>query len=243
MPPVVHGEQVSGLPSCAVGVEEPDALVDPTLHLVGVHHGVDAPHVVGVGLDRGEAGIQRLAVVTCFLEAERRHAADELGVRVVRGRSPEAFAAGGRAGSGHRRGRSRADGRASARAGRPATGSADRRGAVRRPLQSPSSQAPIAARWACSRSFIVHVGQRVVGASDRRRDRRGQCSSDSGRRRAPGPSVPGPASAASSPARSTTSGWKRTRRSIGTVVQVDRRRRHRSSGCRASRAPTPCGAE
>ena len=53
------------------------------LHLVGVHDGVDRPHVVGVGLDGGQPGGQRLAVVAGLLEPERRHAAHERGVRVV----------------------------------------------------------------------------------------------------------------------------------------------------------------
>ena len=83
MPPVVHGEEIAGLPSGAVGHEEPNAVVDQTLHLVGVHHGVDAPDIVGVGLDRLEAGVQRLAVAAGFLQPERRHRPHELGVGIV----------------------------------------------------------------------------------------------------------------------------------------------------------------
>ena len=60
VPPVVHGEQVAGLPVRSIGREEANAVVDPALHLVGVHDGVDRPHVVGVGLDRREAGVECL---------------------------------------------------------------------------------------------------------------------------------------------------------------------------------------
>ena len=80
----MHGEHVPGLPAGLVRAEEGDAFVDPPLHLVGVHHGVDGPHVVGVRRDGGPAGVQRGAVVAGLLQAERRHAAHERGVRMLR---------------------------------------------------------------------------------------------------------------------------------------------------------------
>ena len=58
-------------------------VVDPALHLVGVHDGMDRPDVVGVGVDRGESGVEGLAVVAGLLEPEGGHAADERGVRMV----------------------------------------------------------------------------------------------------------------------------------------------------------------
>ena len=84
VPPVVHGEQVPGLPAGLVGAEEGDALVDPPLHLVGVHHGVDRPHVVGVCRDGCPAGVHRGAVVAGLLQAERSHPTHERSVRVLR---------------------------------------------------------------------------------------------------------------------------------------------------------------
>ena len=56
--------------------------------------------------------------------------------------------------------------------------------------------------------------QRLVDASWRSPGRRRRCSSGAGRRSGRGPSAPASSAAASSVARSTASGWKRTRRSI-----------------------------
>ena len=83
VPPVVHGEQVPGLPRGGVGAQEVDAVVDASLHLVRVHDGVDGPDVVGVGLHRAEPGGEGLAVVPGLLEPERGHPADERGVGVL----------------------------------------------------------------------------------------------------------------------------------------------------------------
>ena len=84
VPPVVDGEQVPGLPPGLVGAEEGDALVDPPLHLVGVHHRMDRPHVVGVRRDGGAAGVHRCAVVAGLLQAEGGHPPHERGVRMLR---------------------------------------------------------------------------------------------------------------------------------------------------------------
>ena len=179
----------------AVGAQEADALVDAALHLVRVHDGVDGPHVVGVGLDGGEPGVERLAVVARLLQPERGHARARTAHAGGRGRARAGSGSAGRAGSGRRRRRSRAGGRTSAPAGRSASARAGRRAARRRRPSRPAIQAPMASAWACSRSLPpaptrarwasrgrgqiggvgahqVQVGEQRVRHRDRRRRRR-----------------------------------------------------------------------
>ena len=83
VPPVVDREEVAGTPVGLALAEEPDAVGHSAAHLVGVDHGVDRPHVVGVDGQRGEPRRLGLAVAARLLEAERLHAADHGGVRVL----------------------------------------------------------------------------------------------------------------------------------------------------------------
>ncbi len=83
VPPVVHGEQIAALPTGAFTREERDSVVDPALHLIGVHHGVDRPHIVRVGADSGEAGVESLTVVPGLLETECCHSTHEVDVWIV----------------------------------------------------------------------------------------------------------------------------------------------------------------
>ena len=96
MPPVVDGEQVAAAPVGFSAAQEADAVVDLALHLQGVHHGVNAPDVVGVALDRGEADARGPLVVAGLFEAEGVHAPHEPGVRMlgieVRQRAADAVA-------------------------------------------------------------------------------------------------------------------------------------------------------
>ena len=64
-------------------VEEPDPVAEPSLHLVGVHDGVDAPNVLAIHLDRPQAGVLGAVVVPGLLEAEGVHAEDRAEVLVV----------------------------------------------------------------------------------------------------------------------------------------------------------------
>ena len=62
---------------------EADAVVDPPLHLVGVHDGVHRPNVVGVHRQGSQTGRLGPAVVTRLLQAEGLHAACERRVGMV----------------------------------------------------------------------------------------------------------------------------------------------------------------
>ena len=79
----MHREEVPGLPGGVGRTQEANAGVHRAPHLVGVDDGVNGPHVVGVRGHGREAEIERLVVLTGFLQPERRHAPHESGVRMV----------------------------------------------------------------------------------------------------------------------------------------------------------------
>ena len=83
VPPVVDGEKIAVAPVALAVEHEPGAGVDQALHLVGVDHGVDGPHVVGVGGHCGQPGLLGPAIVSRLLQPERLHAPHETGVGMV----------------------------------------------------------------------------------------------------------------------------------------------------------------
>jgi hypothetical protein len=83
VPPVVHREEVAAAPVGDAALERVDPLGHPTTHLVGVGHGVDRPHVVPVGIERGHPGLLGRFVVAGLLEPEGLHAQHEAVVGVA----------------------------------------------------------------------------------------------------------------------------------------------------------------
>ena len=139
------------------------------LHLVGVGDGVDRPHVVGVGGDGGQPGVQRLAVVPGLLEPERGHAAHERGVRVGGVELAQRARPGGRGGLRRRRVKKSSwcpNISASRSVGQRDEQVVEAR-ARRRPSRPPT-HAPMAPAWACSRSLPAGGHQRLAGLAGRR---------------------------------------------------------------------------
>ena len=55
VPGVVHIEKVARGPVLLALLHESHTVGDEALHFVGVDHGMDAPHVIGMGFDRSPA--------------------------------------------------------------------------------------------------------------------------------------------------------------------------------------------